>query len=196
MKRRTAIITTIVAFIVPFLLLGTYALSSLSHTPVREANTTPQSKYDVGPPDASELLELVNAERAKYGVAPLVMDDRLNQSAQMKADDMVTYNYFSHINHDGRHGYQYVFDTAPGTCTQAGENIQATPNGTSRTAFNRWVNSKSHHDAMINPKNTHTGFGVSHDDYLKASEVDPSLHYNGGNSSNVYISVEHFCVAR
>ena len=48
----------------------------------------PKNKYDVGPPDAQEMLELVNQERAKVGVAPLKLDKRLNASAQEKADDM------------------------------------------------------------------------------------------------------------
>ena len=36
----------------------------------------PKSKYDVVPPDAQEMLELVNQERAKVGVAPLRLDER------------------------------------------------------------------------------------------------------------------------
>lgn len=193
MKRRTAIITAIVAFIVPFLLLGTYALSSLSHTPVREAKTAPQSKYDVGAPDAGELLELVNAERAKYGVAPLVIDERLNQSAQMKADDMVARDYFGHVNHDGTRGFSYVFQTAPNSCASAGENIQASPSGTSRDAFDWWVQSKPHHAAMIDPTLVTTGFGVAHDDSISASEIDTAFDYQGSGISDAYISVEHFC---
>ena len=36
----------------------------------------PKSKYDVGPPDAQEMLELVNKERAKVGATPLKLDER------------------------------------------------------------------------------------------------------------------------
>jgi len=42
----------------------------------------PESK----PPTVDELLRLVNEERAKVSVAPLVIDARLNQSAQKKAE--------------------------------------------------------------------------------------------------------------
>lgn len=41
----------------------------------------PKSKYDVGPVDVQEMLELVNKERVKVGVAPLKIDERLNASA-------------------------------------------------------------------------------------------------------------------
>ena len=64
----------------------------------------PKSKYDVGPPDAQEMLELVNQERAKVGAAPLKLDERLNASAQEKADDMQNRDYYGHISPDGTRG--------------------------------------------------------------------------------------------
>lgn len=55
---------------------------------IQQVTAPAPTKYEVGPPDAQELLELVNAERAKVGVAPLVIDERVQKSAQLKADDM------------------------------------------------------------------------------------------------------------
>ena len=49
----------------------------------------PKSKYDVGPVDAGEILELVNIERARIGVAPLTNDENIHMSAQLKSDDML-----------------------------------------------------------------------------------------------------------
>src|SRR5262249_44174159 len=46
------------------------------------------------PATREELLRLVNDERAKVGVAPLAVDERLNGSAQRKTDDMAKFNYF------------------------------------------------------------------------------------------------------
>lgn len=68
-----------------------------------------ESKYDVGPPDAQEMLELVNQERAKVGVAPLRLDERLNASAQEKADDMQNRDYYDHKSPDSIEGYSLVF---------------------------------------------------------------------------------------
>lgn len=45
-------------------------------------------KYDNGPADPQEILELVNQERTRIGVAPLIMDENVQKSAQLKADDM------------------------------------------------------------------------------------------------------------
>ena len=83
----------------------------------------PKSKYDVGPPDAQEILELVNKERARIGVAPLEVDPRINASAQEKADDMVNRNYRDHVSPEGVHGYELVFKHTGGECRHAGENL-------------------------------------------------------------------------
>lgn len=142
----------------------------------------PKSKYDVGPADAQEMLELVNEERQRVGVAPLVMDERLNASAQEKADDMVKRNYRDHVSPEGIHGYELVFKNTDGECRHAGENYYTGayhPKSdvfvpTSRRAFNGWMSSKPHREAIQNPKYTKTGFGVS-------------------TNNTSLIAVQHFC---
>ena len=54
------------------------------------------TKYEMGPADPQEILELVNQERARIGIAPLVMDENVQKSAQLKADDMVAKGYRQH----------------------------------------------------------------------------------------------------
>jgi uncharacterized protein YkwD len=114
------------------------------------------------PPTVSELLILINAERAKVGVKPLVIDERLNQSAQRKADDEVKYNYFGHISpHDGKHGYEYINDVGI-YCKIDAENLRENANiNTSQAAISGWDNSAPHYTAMINPNYTATGFGIN-----------------------------------
>ena len=82
-----------------------------------------ESKYDVGPPDAQEMLELVNQERAKVGAAPLKLDERLNASAQEKADDMQNRGYYGHVSPEGTRGTLFVFKHMPSKCRYAGENL-------------------------------------------------------------------------
>lgn len=126
----------------------------------------PKSKYDVGPPDAQEMLELVNQERAKVGVAPLKLDERLNASAQEKADDMISRNYRDHVSPEGIHGYELVFKHANSECKHAGENLAwRTDNtiGTTQEAFDWWMNSKPHRKAIQDPKYTKTGIGINKD---------------------------------
>lgn len=49
------------------------------------------------PADPQKILELVNQERARIGVAPLVMDENVQKSAQLKAEDMEAKGYRQHI---------------------------------------------------------------------------------------------------
>lgn len=140
---------------------------------IQQVTAPAPTKYEVGPPDAQELLELVNAERVRVGVAPLVIDERLNQSAQAKADDMAKNNYFDHVDAAGKHGYEYAYEYNA-ECMTASENIYwGRTTNTTQGALNWWMNSKPHHDAILNSEYTLTGFGIA------------------GNKV-----VEHFCIAR
>ena len=131
------------------------------------AQEQPKSKYDVGPPDAQEILELVNKERARIGVAPLVMDENVQKSAQLKADDMVAKGYRQHIIP----GTPYTLNSEMAywvnkSCSKSSENISwRTDNipGTSQDVFNGWMSSKPHREAIQDPKYTKTGIGTHKD---------------------------------
>lgn len=144
----------------------TYAYNAKK--PVTVQNTSKQtvitvSKYDDTNVTPQELLELVNKERAKKHVAPLRLDARLNESAQLKAEDMTKYNYFGHISpHDGKHGYSYIDQTGI-YCTTDSENLIQGDGGllTTTLAVNWWKTSKAHYDAMTDVRYNLTGFGIS-----------------------------------
>ena len=131
------------------------------------AQEQPESKYDVGPPDAQEILELVNKERARIGVAPLVMDENVQKSAQLKADDMAAKGYRQHIIP----GTPYTLNSEMAywvnkSCSKSSENISwRTDNipGTSQDVFNGWMSSKPHREAIQDPKYTKTGIGTHKD---------------------------------
>lgn len=124
------------------------------------------------PPTRAELLALVNAERAKYNVAPLVEDTRLDQSALMKANDEVTYGYFGHISpanspHAGKNSSDYIFGTGI-VCVDSGENLTENTNvNDAKHAVDAWIASPPHHAAMIDPKNSLTGFGIDKDQIVE-----------------------------
>ena len=127
----------------------------------RVARIQIKTKYEIGKPTAQEMLELVNKERAKYGVAPLVLDERLNKSAQIKAEDMDKNNYFAHQDKNGKQGYSYIFETTNHECSYAGENIYKWYDATSQSAFDWWKNSEPHYKAILNPEYKTTGFGIA-----------------------------------
>lgn len=136
------------------------------------------SKYEVGPPDAQEMLELVNQERAKVGAAPLKLDERLNASAQEKADDMQNRDYYGHVSPEGVRGTLFVFKHMPSKCQYAGENLAniLIPDSNSRNPISTWMSStKGHREAILDKGYDLVGFGIAKDKY--------------GNS----LIVQHFC---
>ena len=134
------------------------------------------------PPTAEELLRLVNIEREKVGVKPLVIDANMTKTAQWKADDMHTRKYFSHfpatidgVKNTQKYTVNYENRLVLGvTCIESSENIvDNIVSNDSKTAVEAWVDSKPHYKAMINPDYTLTGFGIS------GTKI-----------------VQHFCIAR
>lgn len=132
-------------------------------TPVQSETVQTTTQKPITPPTPSELLELTNAERAKVGVKPLKLDERLNQSAQWKADDMEQNNYYSHISPiTGKQGYELVWEYIE-DCYPA-ENInQFGLQGTSKELIMTWMNSKPHKETILNNRYTLTGFGITKD---------------------------------
>lgn len=123
------------------------------------------TKYEMGPADPQEILELVNKERARIGVALLVMDENVQKSAQLKADDMVAKGYRQHIIP----GTQYTLSKEMAywvnkSCSKSSENITWGKDGdnesTSQASFSAWMSSEPHRKAIQNPKYTKTGIGV------------------------------------
>jgi len=160
--------TEILLIVLAIVSIGGYIVYATR--PVETKPVAQVSEYDVGAPDATEILELVNQERAKYNVAPLVLDDRLNKSAATKATDMYENQYYEHVNPlTGKQGYTYIFDQAPELCTHASENLLDFREGaTSRDMFNSWMRSKPHREAMLDARYDLigeayiNGFGVQH----------------------------------
>lgn len=118
------------------------------------------------PPAKDELLRLVNEERARAGVAPLVSDELLNQSAQYKAQDMLDRNYFDHKDPSTglNNGLRYAREHGKECPLWISENITdnvTDEDNTSAQAIRSWKNSEPHYKAMIDPRYETTGFGIA-----------------------------------
>jgi len=154
--------TLVSLFVYLILIWGVVQLSSASYTSVKSKPTI--SVVTGTKPSVDNLLKAVNQERAKVGVAPLAIDERLNKSAQTKAQDMKARNYFGHVDPDGKHGYMYIREYAPDTCTSASENIQDSKvesDNILEADMSAWIHSPPHYAAMIDPKYNATGFGIT-----------------------------------
>ncbi|NJR45798.1 MAG: CAP domain-containing protein [Hyellaceae cyanobacterium CSU_1_1] len=105
----------------------------------------------------NQVLELTNAERAKAGLKPLTLNNRLTQAAQGHSDSMAADDFFSHTGVDGSDvsdrvqdtGYQYSY---------TGENIAAGQK-TAAEVVQGWMDSPGHRANILNADYTEIGIG-------------------------------------
>ncbi|BAF60352.1 Uncharacterized protein PTH_2171 [Pelotomaculum thermopropionicum SI] len=107
--------------------------------------------------DEQKMVDLVNQERVKAGLKPLVVDERLVKSARAKSQDMVDKNYFAHTSPSGVTPWDLM--KAQGvTYRYAGENLAG--NQTVERAHEALMNSPGHRENILNPNYTHIGIGI------------------------------------
>ena len=106
---------------------------------------------------ATQVITLVNQERAKQGLKPLSGDAALNKMALAKARDMSQGKYFSHTSPT----YGSPFDMMKQfgiSYRYAGENI-AMGQKTPAEVVNAWMNSEGHRANILSPNFTLIGVG-------------------------------------
>lgn len=93
-----------------------------------------------------QLMNEINALRAKNGLAPLVMDRELNDIASVRSQECS--QKWSHIRPNGKHGYEMIKGRS-----EAGENLaycEGSANAESTAImFNELCNSPTHLDNML-----------------------------------------------
>lgn len=119
-------------------------------------------------PTPEEILTEVNKLRAEVGVAPVVLDEKLNASALLKAQDMVTHNYYAHTNpKTEKRGINYIFDMND-KCIYGSEDLaRGSAIRDAKGRVQSWKESKPHYEAIINPKHTRMGFAEIFDHSVK-----------------------------
>lgn len=130
--------------------------------PVPTPQPAPQQPVETGKYQAGvyQMLELINAERAKVGAAPLQLHDGLMPVAQEKSEDMVRNKYFSHTSPT----YGSPFDMMKQfgiSYSTAGENIAI--NASVQKAHVAFMSSDGHRKNILNPNFTHIGIGIAKD---------------------------------
>lgn len=107
--------------------------------------------------EAQQVLNLVNQERAKVGLSPLTLSEKLTSIANTKAKDMADNNYFSHTSPT----YGSPFDMLKKfgvSYSYAGENIAAGQRS-AQEVMNSWMNSSGHKANILNKNYTELGVG-------------------------------------
>lgn len=121
-------------------------------------------------------LSLVNQERAKAGLHPLILDDTLSAAAQAHADDMRRRNYYSHVSPGGGEPPDRYKRAGGSLYGHFAENIArcykcATPadKAAIRQLHEQWMGSPEHRKHIFKTDVTLYGFGLA--------ETDRGKHY-------------------
>ncbi|MER7755914.1 CAP domain-containing protein [Kitasatospora sp. NPDC097643] len=110
------------------------------------------------PSYAQQVVDLVNAERAKAGCGPVAAEPRLASAAQSHSDDMANRNYFDHASPEGYHADHRIEATGYSWSTW-GENI-ARGQKDPAAVMDAWMNSPGHRANILNCAFKQLGVGV------------------------------------
>lgn len=136
--------------------------------PAGNAGATNEVEHAQSTPSSFEqqVLNIVNEERAKAGLAPLRMDAALSNMARDKAIDMYTNKYFDHIS--PTYGSPFDMMTAYGiSYSYAGENI-ARGQRSPEEVMDAWMNSPGHRANILNPNFNAIGIAYYKGDWVQA----------------------------
>lgn len=105
-----------------------------------------------------DLVNILNQERTRAGLKSLQENNQLDQAAMLKAEDMISKDYFAHQSPDGispwfwfsKVGYEYTY---------AGENL-AVGFINSKEIFDAWINSKEHRENLFSANYTQVGTAI------------------------------------
>ena len=127
-------------------------------TPDNGAEQTPDQDNGTSQGDfASQVVALVNAERAKQGLSALKVDAKVQQAALVRAQESA--QSFSHTRPNGS-SFSTALTEAGVSFRRSGENIaygQSTP----QQVMNAWMNSSGHRANILNENFTTIGVGYT-----------------------------------
>jgi uncharacterized protein YkwD len=133
------------------------AFASFIVNPDEEVKVPRQASVRADPDAEARMLELVNAERAKAGLRPVVADTRLRDVARLHSEEMFALGYFSHtspvqgtpVDRLRRGGVPFRL---------SGENLAYAP--TVEIAHAGLMASPGHRANILTPEYTRVGIGV------------------------------------
>ncbi|HMF54719.1 MAG TPA: CvpA family protein [Pyrinomonadaceae bacterium] len=127
-----------------------------------ESNETVQLPYKVTntkprPDLEAEMLQLVNRERARAGLAPLAPDAELTEVGRKHSADMFARGYFSHSTPEGKSPFDRMQEAGI-TFRAAGENLALAP--TLQIAHTGLMNSPGHRANILQRAFGRVGIGI------------------------------------
>lgn len=108
----------------------------------------------------SEVIQLINQERGKEGLGPLVEQSQLTQAARLHSQDMACNQFFSHVSPTSGDVIDRVTDQGY-SYSAIGENIAAGQAGPS-DVVQAWMKSTGHRANIMNATYTQVGVGYAY----------------------------------
>jgi hypothetical protein len=105
-----------------------------------------------------QLLSATNAQRTASGLEPLQLNSQLSQAAALKAQNMLSENYWAHNSPSGKTPWVFINQSGY-RYTIAGENL-AKNFSNSQGVVDAWMASPSHKDNVMKPGYRDVGFAV------------------------------------
>ena len=133
---------------------------------------TPSASYSNSPSPAAapvaatgderRAFELINAERQRRGLRPLVFDGALTRLARYHSESMARGGFLSHTDRQGLDLRGRADALGLRNWKALGENIAYNQGYNDPTAFavERWMVSEKHRENILNDEYTHAGLGV------------------------------------
>lgn len=105
-----------------------------------------------------QLMNSTNQKRQEAGLTPLLLNPVLSQAASLKAQHMISNNYWAHYSPDGKTPWDFL-NSVGYRYTVAGENL-AKNFSNSQGVVDAWMASPSHRDNLLKSTYRDVGFAV------------------------------------
>ncbi len=172
--------------LVALLILGAQA-TVIATRPAGVRATTPGQVLayatDITP---EALFTQTNQARQANGLPPLNLSAQLNYSAELKAQDMFSEDYWAHVSPSGIQPW-YWFEKAGYNYSYAGENL-AKDFDTTSGVMTGWMNSPGHRANILNPHYTDVGFAVENGTLVSGQTTLVVAHYGAPAAGSLTVT--------
>jgi uncharacterized protein YkwD len=130
----------------------------------------------------SQVIELINQERADRGLPALSLNTSLRQAARRHSEDMACSDNFSHTGSDGSTLSSRVRD-AGYSYSWVAENIAGSSSSSfsAQSVVSMWMNSTGHKKNILSANAVHIGIGFSYAGDKNSGDLDAYYTANFGS---------------
>jgi uncharacterized protein YkwD len=126
---------------------------------------------------SQNIIWFINKERMSRGLNPLIIEQDLMATTDLKNNDMILFNYFEHINPVTNASIDVFLDTTDYSFIKVAENLAVGNFLTSKEVVDAWMKSPGHRKNILDPYYKETGVSVT------------KAFYQG---SHVFFITQHF----